>query len=190
MCKYGMVAYKEHYACFDCRKTFKRRLMQDIDRNKINSCNNPDDKVAKCPQCSKPMANMGKDFEAPKMKDTKAWQHLRKLYKVGITFHSCGCCGPGWVPSNDEELVMHLTKIKESYIDHLRFWLNRDPTQRKRTQKEIQEDYNKNGFYLYRIPRELKEGTRKNPQTNIEKAIAYWTDNLNKIEGYLKTVAE
>ena len=30
MCRYAMVSYKPHYACFNCRKTFKRRLFYDI----------------------------------------------------------------------------------------------------------------------------------------------------------------
>ena len=33
MCKYAMALYKSHYACFDCKKTFKRRLMWDINRD-------------------------------------------------------------------------------------------------------------------------------------------------------------
>ena len=188
MCRYTMYAYKEHYACFDCLKTFKRRLIRDIDRNKINSCDNPEEKISKCPQCAKPMANMGKDFEAPKMKDKTAWKHLQKLYKVGITFHSCGCYGPGCVPADDFELTTHLENIKKTYIDHLRFWINRDPSKKKRTQKEIQADNNENCYYLFKIPKELKEGTRKNPKTNIEKAIVYWTDNIAKIDKHLKSL--
>ena len=32
MCRYTMTTYKPHYACFECNKTFKRRLLTDIDR--------------------------------------------------------------------------------------------------------------------------------------------------------------
>ena len=33
MCRYAMAKYKPHYACFNCRKTFKRKLMWDIKRD-------------------------------------------------------------------------------------------------------------------------------------------------------------
>lgn len=50
MCRYGMTTHKPHFACFECRKTFKRKLMSDI---------NGDDKStveAKCPRCGQLMA--------------------------------------------------------------------------------------------------------------------------------------
>ena len=68
MCRYAMTRYKQHYACFNCRKTFKRRLLSDLESK--------DDfqlKEAKCPDCGQLMANMGKDFEAPKKSAIKAW---------------------------------------------------------------------------------------------------------------------
>lgn len=45
-----MTTHKPHFACFECRKTFKRKLMSDI---------NGDDKStveAKCPRCGQLMA--------------------------------------------------------------------------------------------------------------------------------------
>ncbi len=90
-----MTTYKPHYACFECRKTFKRRLEKDIyDGFNKSKEQNP----AKCPECSELMANMGLDFESPKKKDIKSWEHIATLYEVGITFHSCGCSGPGYIP--------------------------------------------------------------------------------------------
>ena len=68
MCRYAMTRYKPHYACFNCRKTFKRRILSDLESK--------DDfqlKEAKCPDCVQLMANMGKDFEAPKKSAIKAW---------------------------------------------------------------------------------------------------------------------
>ena len=76
---------KPHYACFECRKTFKRKLMWDIKRTHEDSIE------AKCPECGTLMANMGLDFESPKKNNINEWNHLRSLYSVGITFHSCGC---------------------------------------------------------------------------------------------------
>jgi hypothetical protein len=105
MCRYAMVSYKPHFACFNCRKTFKRRLLNDVDRDETESV------AAKCPECGQLMADMGLDFESPKKKDVKAWEHLKTLYAVGITFHSCGCSGPGYIPSSTEALVAYFTNI-------------------------------------------------------------------------------
>ena len=75
MCRYAMVSYKPHYACFNCRKTFKRRLFYDIREGRQSD-------IAKCPQCGKPMADMGLDFASPSKNDKKAWEHIQKLYQV------------------------------------------------------------------------------------------------------------
>ena len=50
-----MMVYKDHYACFECQKTFKRKLYIDLKKGK-------DDSPAKCPQCTGFMVSMGKDF--------------------------------------------------------------------------------------------------------------------------------
>src|SRR5262249_27634527 len=44
-----------------------------------------------CPDCSRPMVDMGLDFKAPSKNDTESWSILRALYEQGFTFHSCGC---------------------------------------------------------------------------------------------------
>lgn len=53
MCRYSMMVYKGHYACFNCQKTFKRRHLKDVDRDAQTSVD------AKCPECGNLMANMG-----------------------------------------------------------------------------------------------------------------------------------
>lgn len=91
MCRYGMNTYKPHYACFDCRKSFKRRLPRDVGHTGPS-------KAAICPQCARPMADMGLDFQLPKKSDLKAWKASQMLWEVGETFHGCGCSGPGFQP--------------------------------------------------------------------------------------------
>ena len=54
-----MTAYKPHYACFNCRKTFKRRLMGDIKKGEKSLFE------ARCPECRELMTIMGLDFETP-----------------------------------------------------------------------------------------------------------------------------
>lgn len=80
MCRYGETHYKEHYACFQCRKAFR------YSRPTI------------CPQCRKPLTAMGRDFHAPKHTAKEQWKVVELLAQRRITFHSCGCEGPGYRP--------------------------------------------------------------------------------------------
>ncbi len=138
-----MALYKPHYACFGCRKTFKRRLMWDINR---------DDKrlvEAKCPQCGEMMANMGLDFASPKKDDIKKWEHLKRQYSVGITFHSCGCSGPGYIPNDDEMLISYFQKLLGEFNSQLTFWRERiEPA----NEKEIHRENSKSWDFLQKVP--------------------------------------
>ncbi len=177
MCRYAMTNYKPHYACFQCRKTFKRRLANDILRNNDIS---KDQKSAKCPDCGSLMANMGLDFESPKKKDSKAWEHTYKLYKVGITFHSCGCSGPGYIPSNQEDLISHFIKIKTKYLEHQKFWARRKGN--PETQSEIAKDKHHNHNFLKSIPNKIKKGTKNKPIYNALQAQKYWNARVTEVE--------
>lgn len=92
MCRYGIYGpYKDHYACFSCRKAFKQAARSgDADARPV---------VIKCPQCAQPMSAMGLDFKAPKQKDVDQWKKVELLFQNGFTFYSCGCCGPGFRPA-------------------------------------------------------------------------------------------
>ena len=63
--------YKQHYACFHCRKVFKKAHLTEIPRHqlKIDELG----RVVHCPQCDERMPEVGFDFEAPKQTDIKAW---------------------------------------------------------------------------------------------------------------------
>jgi len=178
MCRYAMTNYKPHYACFNCRKTFKRRLLSDIE--------NKDDfqlTEAKCPECGQLMANMGKDFEAPKKSDIKVWEQIKLLYSVGIAFHSCGCTGPGYIPNTPERLIAYFQELKDEYQTQLTFWRQREePT----TKKEIDRDISNNWQYLSRFPYDLrpKKGVISN-----EDAKSYWIDRIKEIEEKLRQIA-
>lgn len=183
MCRYGMTTYKSHFACFNCRKTFKRRLLGDIRKGySKNDISSP----AKCPECGKLMADMGLDFQSPKKNDIKAWTHLATLYKVGITFHSCGCTGPGYIPNDSETLIAYLSKIKNTYLENLHFWARRkeDPE----TQAEIAKDEHRNRNFLFYLPKEMRKGTRKKPKYDSTKAQIYWGQKITEIEEKIKIV--
>lgn len=175
MCRYAEHSYKPHYACFECRKTFKRRLIYDIDRDKQAN----DSAIAKCPQCGNLMANMGKDFEAPKQRDVKAWKHIQSLYKADVTFHSCGCTGPGYIPKDTEALVTYLERIKEQYHKQREFWARRKAPE---TEAERQREFAKDWAYLLAAPKDVQTGTRKKGVYDHDKAVAHWVDMISQVE--------
>jgi DNA-directed RNA polymerase subunit RPC12/RpoP len=182
MCRYGINSYKPHYACFECRKTFKRRLLIDIDGNSAHTKvweNQP----YKCPECGGMTANMGLDFESPKKTDLKAWNHMKNLYETGITFHSCGCSGPGYIPRDKSSLIDFLNEKKEIYVEHLKFWTTRTEPE---TESDKSKDWDKNSHFLFGLPSELNAGTRKKRKTDLKKAVEYWTEKVNKIEKSIK----
>ena len=64
------------------------------------------------------MADMGLDFAPPKMSDHRAWKTLKSLYEVGMTFHGCGCSGPGYRPRDSKALIKFLEKRLQQYEQH------------------------------------------------------------------------
>lgn len=96
MCRYGDTRYKEPFVCFACRKVFKQTSLWDLPENMLPAPG--EERIVLCPQCRAPMADIGLDFKAPARTDTKGWEKVRLLYDAGFTFHSCGCCGPGYRP--------------------------------------------------------------------------------------------
>ncbi|MGQ2142398.1 hypothetical protein ACT4R9_00380 [Ornithobacterium rhinotracheale] len=178
MCRYAMFTYKSHYACFECRKTFKRRLLKDINRE----LGHEDSVEAKCPQCGGLMADMGLDFESPKMNDTKTWEHIKDLYSVGITFHSCGCSGPGYIPRDKEALIHYLEHIKKVYLSNLEFWRNRvEPTNKEQRLK----DYNKNRGELCMVANDFKKRVVSN-----QEGFDFWINRVKEVEENLKILLQ
>lgn len=122
MCRYAITVYKPHYACLTCHKAFRRRLRSDIGNA------GSEDRPARCPQCGLLMANMGLDFKPPKKDDAKGWDMAAKLWEVGLTFHSCGCGGPGYRPRDPHEYRAFLEKTLEGYLTVLRRHMDDAPT--------------------------------------------------------------
>lgn len=166
-----MTTYKPHYACFNCRKTFKRKLASDVDGKGSE---------AKCPQCAELMANMGLDFESPKKENSKEWNHLKNLYAVGITFHSCGCSGPGYIPKDNEELKDYFESILIRYKKQLSFWQNRIEPE---SEAEIQRENAKHWQTISVIPNRPRKGTVRN-----EDAKKYWIERIKTLEEKIRIV--
>ncbi|WP_196890135.1 hypothetical protein [Aureivirga sp. CE67] len=148
MCRYALKKYKPHYVCFDCRKTFKQTIIEDIivrngdwdfywllnySRNKPKvekfKKNHPEilerfekeyeNKIYKCPDCAKEMHSIGMDFKAPKKDKIKEWEIVKSMYKLGNTFHTCGCSGPGYIPHNPKDYLIYLENRKVEYETNL-----------------------------------------------------------------------
>ncbi len=144
--------------------------MRDIDR---------DDKTevaAKCPQCGNLMANMGLDFASPKKADLKKWEHIKSLYSVGVTFHSCGCTGPGYIPNTPDKLAAYFQDLLDAYQKQLTFWRERaEPT----NEREIMRENSKHWDYIGQVPYEsrMKEGAVSNAE-----AKSYWFGKIKVVE--------
>lgn len=106
MCRYAFSGpYKDHFACFACRKCFKRAPLADWPEHLRTE--DGDIPTVRCPQCAAPMVSMGLDFKAPKKDDVRQWQKVQTLYSHGFTFHSCGC-GPGLRPAELRDVAAFL----------------------------------------------------------------------------------
>jgi hypothetical protein len=93
MCRYAWHNYRDHFACFDCRKAFKYWQWEEIDEagfHQKQKLKHVPRKII-CPECSQPMAEMGLDFKAPPQNDKDAWKIMQALYDHGFNFRSCGC---------------------------------------------------------------------------------------------------
>ena len=121
MCRYALHPhYKKHYACFACRKSWKRRNKAEVDPAGA-------DHPARCPQCGLLMADMGLDFAPPRARDLAAWAAAGALFEMGETFHSCGCGGPGYRPREPSKLAAYFAERTGEYEAHLAAWLRATP---------------------------------------------------------------
>lgn len=182
MCRYGEHVYKPHFACFDCRKVFKKAPVEDFlkQRNMLHVYQRLwsvhfreklrtevekevgttfealqemyQEQIATCPQCGGQMANMGRDFKAPKQTNVKAWKIIKGMYTTGYSFHTCGCSGPGYVPESPADY--------RAYLDARLL--------------EYQESLNK-----ARENADLSEDEKRD-------AVAYWGERIDRVNEALK----
>ncbi|HEY0659647.1 MAG TPA: hypothetical protein VGD05_14325 [Pyrinomonadaceae bacterium] len=63
-----------HWACFDCRKSFAKESLIEGAR--------------KCPECARPMTDMGAYFEPPRKLNIKRWAVMKVLADYGYKFNT------------------------------------------------------------------------------------------------------
>jgi hypothetical protein len=88
------------YACFECRKSFKRPWLKLLPSAPLATPESlkqfqeksfifrQKQKIA-CPQCGGATHFMGRDFKAPKLTDKKSWEKVKRFIYSGRTYH-CG----------------------------------------------------------------------------------------------------
>ena len=106
--EYRTRLHKQHFACFQCRKAFKRRWPCDyLPRGVLASRPFP------CPQCGQPMNDMGVDFKAPPQNDQRQWLKVAVLYSFGIRFdwEQATGDGPGPRPATLSALEDYLVSF-------------------------------------------------------------------------------
>jgi DNA-directed RNA polymerase subunit RPC12/RpoP len=69
-------SYLHHYACFRCRKSFKRASKTEA--------------VLPCPECDGPSIGLTRKFMPPKRSDEKQWKKVEALVRHGFLFWSLG----------------------------------------------------------------------------------------------------
>lgn len=67
-------AFLVSFACFACRKSFKKPFVPD--------------QHYKCPQCAAEMAHMGRSFKVPRRAEARQWEKVQRLWSAGYRFHA------------------------------------------------------------------------------------------------------
>ena len=77
MCRYAFRGpYRDHYACFTCRKSFKWPHDRTVDPRTLPA--------PVCPDCHSALEAMGLDFRAPPKDDLRQWRKVQILALRGI----------------------------------------------------------------------------------------------------------
>jgi hypothetical protein len=90
--------YLSHFACFDCRKSFKQ---DPLDESLSHTC----------PDCTEALHDMGRNFRPPKKTDKKSWEVARRLYDAGFRFFGSGS-------HTDPDLPTSLREVDQFILDN------------------------------------------------------------------------
>ena len=150
MCRYAYKEYKPHFVCFRCRAQFKRPTFHDVaaQRGTLDLVRrleraHGDDRarprlekaagttlkilwaehhhlVRTCPQCSRPMAHLGLDFKPPRKQAKRAWARIESIHLLGYHWQTCGCDGPGYIPTDGTGFRQYLRARLASFRAQIR----------------------------------------------------------------------
>ncbi|PHR46408.1 MAG: hypothetical protein COA32_11175 [Fluviicola sp.] len=111
-------SYKSKYICTYCRKTFKRKVLSDI--NKLQT----EEKAPKCPECGRFSSWIGPKFRSPKKDDLKAWKSVDVLYDLGLLHYIGWTNSDADIPNSRKGLKDFLIQLKEDYERNVRGWVS------------------------------------------------------------------
>ena len=80
-------AYLIHFACFACRRSFKRKVEFGAAVY-----------LKACPDCSGQAIHLGRHFKPPKRTDQKQWRKVEYLVRAGFFFQHVRSGDTGQVP--------------------------------------------------------------------------------------------
>jgi hypothetical protein len=66
------------------------------------------------------MADLGMDFKPPRSSAIRTWQRLQAMYRIGRTWQTCGCDGPGYIPINQTDYAAYLRSCLKLYTKRLK----------------------------------------------------------------------
>jgi hypothetical protein len=119
MCRYAFYKYKNTYACFRCQVGFKRRNIDDVQRDLANTSSAKGyTHDAKCPNCGEEMANVGRDLRLPPKTKDEQWRCIKYLVDHKYNIYSCGCQGIGFVPHKMQDAIDLVTDFALKAITH------------------------------------------------------------------------
>ena len=104
-CRYAVRTYRDHLACFRCRKVWRKYVKAVKPTRKHTDVS--------CPDCGGEVVSMGYDFKAPRRNDLKQWRKVELLARRGVLYHSAGWCGPGYRPKTLREVPQFLVEREE-----------------------------------------------------------------------------
>jgi DNA-directed RNA polymerase subunit RPC12/RpoP len=77
--------YKQHYACFKCRKAFKKTNLREAPKQHRHI--DEKGRIVYCPECGERMPDVGFDFKVPKKNDVRAWEEA-EAWLTGTLRHA------------------------------------------------------------------------------------------------------
>jgi hypothetical protein len=109
--KNPQVVRSSHHVCFGCRKAFKKPASTNKGWVQLEGYSYP------CPNCKKPMSQLGKNFRAPRQENIRAWRLLERLFAAGFRFNSSL---EGRVPTHPSDMAVFLqARAKPSHAQKL-----------------------------------------------------------------------
>lgn len=95
-------AYLHPYACFRCRKAFKRGSRTEA--------------VLPCPDCGGPSIGLTRRFKPPKRSDKKQWAKVEALVRYGFLFWSLGEPYPDTLQEVEAFAMRHAAFIRRQRL--------------------------------------------------------------------------